>query len=176
MHSRLEQYIVSVHNSLAGRNWIAALLGALVLPDICGHLQYGDIGSQARYCKWFRANLGNKYCPENLAPLAWLSPEDCYALRCALLHLGSDDLTDQRCRDILHEVVFVSPDSGYFGISGHCTRLSNCSFYGRRFDEALVLKVANFCEDICEAVIHWYDTVISDDKLTHRLDDLMTVY
>lgn len=176
MQSRLEPYVISVRNSLAGRNWIAALIGALILPDICGHLQYGDLGSQTRYCKWFRANLGDKYCPESFAPHAWLSPEDCYALRCAVVHQGSDELTDQRCRDILNEVVFASPDSDYLGISGHCTRLSNCDFYGGRFGETLVLKVADFCEDACEAVKGWCAAVMSDDRVTRRLEGLMRVY
>jgi hypothetical protein len=154
------------------------------MPDICGFLENPTLPSGRRYCEWYRTYLGPKYCPDRsseflglpAATLAWLTPQDCYALRCSMLHQGYDDLTGQRCRDVLNEVIFISPGSNYKGMYAHCIRLSNVTINGRHFDDAVVLKVENFCEDMCEAVANWHSTVTENLPVIERMNELLRVY
>lgn len=173
MHPKVEAYIGSVRSSIHSKNWHAALIDALILPDICGHLENPKLKSQERYTKWFTKYLGHKYAsaPSHI----WLSPEDCYALRCAIVHHGSDDITDQRCQKILHEFVFIRPGTHPFGMS-HCVRITNCNFYGREFEEALALDLGIFCEDFFQAVEAWEQAITSDLVITSKMNDLMEIY
>ena len=149
---------------------------ALVLPDICGHLEHPSTGSQKRYTKWFKDYLGGKYCPDSIAPLTWISPDDCYALRCAVVHYGTHDLTTQHCKDILDETIFLKPNSNYIGLGGHCMRLHNMSYFGRFFKSAIVLHISTFCEDMCEGVVAWSNAVGSQPAVMGELEKLLVVY
>ena len=72
-----------------------------------------------------------------------LSGSDCYALRCALSHQGSDDISTQRARDALNKFQFVA--------SGGRRHL-NLDIDRARERTALQLDVGVFCEGVCLAV------------------------
>lgn len=72
-------YFEEMDRCKAGQCQWALLHLVLVLPDICGALESPSKGVGDRYTGW---------CKENL-PGRPLSPEDRYAMRCAVLHQGS---------------------------------------------------------------------------------------
>jgi len=98
----MEYLLHDVRAALRGEAWYSglalALALALTLPDICGFVEsQPGTGSQARYVSWFDREIAPRYLVQLRAgPEQFLSGRDCYALRCAFLHQGEFDVTDQR--------------------------------------------------------------------------------
>lgn len=51
---------------------------------------------------------------------SFLNGGDCYALRCAVLHEGSDDIVEQRAREALERFEFYEPAPG---LRMHCNQI-----------------------------------------------------
>ena len=96
------------------------------------------------------------------APHVFLHGEDCYALRCAVLHEGADDIVTQRARVALDSFLFVAPRNGW---TVHCNQ-SNAK---------LQLQVDIFCEDICAGVDAWLLAVATNPDVQARIATLMRV-
>ena len=168
----MKHLIDDVRAALKGEAWHAALALALALPDVCGYLETGDAkGSERRYVRWFKRNLEAEFTYDSRYfypfPLpgddgrervrdpfhiegfdshireVFLTGKDCYALRCAYLHLGDFDVTQQRVRDVLARFTFIAPLGG--GII-HMNRYPG---------KMLQLQVDLFCESVCIAVESW---------------------
>jgi len=156
----------SVRNANAQRNWYAALSLALALPDICGFLESPNDGSQRRYVTWcdqFLAPHYTRLIGPDRAEHVFLSGQDCYALRCAFLHEGTDDVTRQRARQALDSFLFVEPPAGG---RIHCNQVN----------AKLQLQVDIFCEDLCAGVDEWVETVLdAQADVQARTAELLSV-
>jgi len=110
--------------------------------------------------------LSNKYTHE-VEPYrekdVFLSGEDCYALRCSLLHEGADVISHQRCRKVLDSFLFLTTNS-------HC---NYCNVNGHTF---LQLDVNRFCKDICDSVEVWLSDIAGDKNIQKRLSDTITIH
>ena len=107
---QIDVFLDSVESALTDHNWHAALAVALILPDICAKLEAPSSTSRDRYVSWFNAYLKPKYVAEVRGqPEEFLSGEDLYALRCAYLHEGADDITGQDAQRALDSFRFVAP-------------------------------------------------------------------
>ena len=172
----MELFIDSIKLSLRTSNWHAALLSSLCLPDICGFLNSGERESKKRYVAWFNKYLGEEHAPS--PEFTFLSGSDCYALRCALLHQGQENIDDQRSRDILDEIVFVRPGSSIEGNlkPGHCFRLENCLVGDRRFRSALILHVDVFCRHLSAGAEKWLSEVKGCRPVENRMASMLHIY
>jgi hypothetical protein len=141
----MQQILIAVRKGLEQQNWYCSLSEALAIPDICGWLETRNPKSQERYVRWFDHYVGGKYIaevgPEHVRTV-FLSGRDCYALRCAFLHQGSEDITAQRGKETVERFQFVVPPKGWMV---HNNRLNN----------KLQLQVDRFCEDIVEGAERW---------------------
>jgi hypothetical protein len=141
----VQRFTKAIEQSLQNENWYAALSLALALPDICANVYSPNEGSQKRYVKWYNQFMLSKYTRNigaNKEEHIFLKGEDCYALRCALLHEGTDDITEQRAQEAIESFNFVVPPQGW---TVHMNQSGN----------ALQLQVDVFCKDICASVEEW---------------------
>ncbi len=80
-------------------NYYAALATTLNFPDICGWIVDPTVVSKARYIAWFDRYVAHHYVhcigPDHERTV-FLSGTDCYALRCAFLHEGREEITEQQ--------------------------------------------------------------------------------
>jgi len=156
----------AVRAAVAQQNWHAALALSLALPDICGFLEKPGDGSQRRYVAWCNQHLVPRYTTSfgDAQPHVFLSGEDCYALRCAYLHEGADEIVRQRARKALDAFVFVAPPPDW---TIHCNQSG----------AKLQLQVNIFCEDVCQGVDAWSTAVLSSNPQAQaRLPELLTVH
>jgi hypothetical protein len=113
---------------------------------------------------WFDRYLADKYAAEIGAfrqRHVFLSGNDCYALRCAMLHEGGADISTQKCQETLEHFHF----STLPGI--HCNQ----------FNAVLQLEVRVFCEDICNAVEVWrQDFEAEHPGKLPRINELVAVH
>ncbi len=134
MFATVEDYIQQIEKALTAQLWIMATVGALTLPDICGALPTpnGQATGQ-RYAKWFDQHVGT------LGYNTALSGQDCYKLRCSLLHQGSA----QHPKSHVGRILLFAPTKG----TGTVHRV------GMQFgtEKCLVLDVNEFCHDLVSA-------------------------
>lgn len=90
-----------------------------------------------------------------------LSGGDAYALRCAYLHEGNEDIVSQRARRAISSFVFVAVPDG---------RMVHCN----QSNDVLQLQIDVFCRDICQAVEFWAEGHLNElaalDTLLHIRD------
>ena len=76
--------------------YMAALISALTIPDMCGKAEFPDLKNTGdRYKGWFDKYIGNhekERCAQEWMP--YLSGELVYSLRCSLLHQGNPNIQE----------------------------------------------------------------------------------
>lgn len=135
----------AVEQALSHKSYHSALALSLALPDICGKISQPTVGSQSRYTAWFEKYVQPKYTARVGAggqEHIFLGGSDCYALRCAFLHEGTADISNQRAAQALENFTFVvSPIGSHI----HCNQSNN----------SLQLDLPTFCADIIQGVREW---------------------
>lgn len=149
------------------KNWIAALALALTLPDICGRLEKPTKGSEKRFVAWWDKYLLAKYTyligPKRVKHV-FLAGNDAYALRCAVLHEGRDEVLTQRAKAALEKFHFTVPPPPPAYV--HCNQTG----------KILQLQIDTFCQDICESASRWIGDTQNDVDIKARSGTLLTVY
>ncbi|WP_395659779.1 hypothetical protein [Nocardioides sp.] len=163
----MQHLIRAARQAVQQGNWYAALSLALTLPDICGKLENPSHRSRQRYVTWCDAYLVPKYTHligSDREPHVFLHGDDCYALRCAVLHEGADDILEQHARKALTAFRFVTPPRG--GGQIHCNQINSI----------LQLQVDVFCEDVCQGVDTWIELAqATNPEAMARVDRLMEI-
>ena len=156
----MERFTNSIRNNIETENWYGALFMALTMADICGKISYPDIEhSGPRYKKWFDENLAEINKSNIMGnEVVFLTAADCWALRCSLLHAGTDDITEQRAQEVLEKFEFTT-------LGMHRIHINNI----------LTLNVAKFCEEICEAVEAWYKPLQTDPDFQKKIATIIKV-
>lgn len=183
----MRRFTTSIEGSLSTRNWFAALFLALALPDICAALEQPARPVGERYKDWFQRYLRGAYDPSSLHELleatnpqtllgmppeaikalkasrppeaAAFTAEDCYRLRCKCLHQG---LPERMQADRVH---FTEPD-----LHGQV------NVHRNSFDGILQLSIDQFCRDVANAVLKWWDDIQGDAGVVARANELIKVY
>jgi hypothetical protein len=155
----MEHFVQSIEKSIATENWHAAIAMALAIPDICGWLETPDVRSQKRYEAWFDKYLLPIYkSPFHGHDFTFLSGGDCYALRCALLHEGTDEVLRQRAREVVTRFAFSTTGS------------HRCMF-----ESVLLLNVQEFCSELCAGTRQWIVDVAPNQAVQERIKELLQV-
>lgn len=163
----MQHLIHAIRAAVKDRNWYAALVLALALPDICGRLQSPGSRPGVRYAAWWERYampkyMGSKPGADDLVP--YLSGADAYALRCAFLHEGSDDITAQHARETLKRVHFVEPPPRWtVHMNGGTTT-------------TLQVQVDIFCEDVCVGAEQWWADHGVSPTVKAQIPGLLRVY
>ena len=147
----MENFVEALEISLTSKNWYSVLFISLTLPDICGKVDYPEAGSKQRTISWFKKYIEPSYTvTSHNSDKVFLSGTDFYALRCALLHEGQDDISTQRASEVLEKFKFVQPLQQ--GIHIHNNMLNN----------TLQLQVDQFGEGVLKAVKTWLKDIEHD--------------
>lgn len=163
----MENFIKAIEMSIEGKNWYSVLFISLTLPDICGKIDTpASKSSKARTIEW---------CDKYLTPLytsrigrdqqehIFLCGSDFYALRCAYLHEGSDDITTQKARERLDNFKFIQPLTG--GMYIHRNQINN----------TLQLQVDEFGKDVIKAVRNWLADIKNDPVKQAEVNSLLSI-
>lgn len=155
----------AIEKALEAENHYAALTMSLALPDICGWVQDPSSKSKARYVAWFEKYLQQTYTlPASIHrhEHIFLNGSDCYALRCAYLHEGRDDITDQRAQQVLKAFQFVVPPKG-------------CTLHRNQTNQSLQLQVDIFCREIIGGVKQFLSDISGNHEAMQRLGQMIKI-
>ena len=138
----MKDLLISVDKAIESQNYYAGLFIALTLPDICGKIQFPKKSSKELYVDWFNQYLKGNYIGLTPRDTPFLTGEDLYSFRCQLLHEGSEDISNQNARRILHDFILIEngPHLNLITNEGHAV---------------LQLSIVDLCEEICRGVRQW---------------------
>src|SRR5260370_31847034 len=137
--------------NLLDGNYYAALFSTLILPSICGALEsVNGTDTRAKYIGWY-----NRYIYDLM-----LKGEDCYALRCSLLHQGR---TTHRSSSF-SRVLFTYPHP------------SRTTFHNNSINGALNLDIPKFCERVLRAVERWQAEEENTANYQRNIADSIRLY
>lgn len=163
----MNNLVEEIESNLENRNYLSALALTLVLPDICGKIEYPKIGENGkRYELWY-----NEYIYKYDIPKTEKSTENAliingrivYKLRCALLHDGSLDVD----KTVRKELNIKDPKKIKFILTNKVTSYHRIWEKGDKSEEPKILiriGVEDFCRKICGVVKNLYcDKELSQD-------------
>ncbi|MET3663750.1 hypothetical protein [Caulobacter sp. 1776] len=170
----MRSFISSARLVAKAEGWHGAIALALILPDICGSIDYPDLPSSERFIAWwddrlkrwfslpflprgqstfdvdFPPPLGPKMSPET-----HLSGLEAWDLRCAFLHSGQTLGSDP---NLSHDIRFFEPPTA-------------ASFL--RHGGTLFVTPAYLVERVCLGVEEWIEEAEVDPYRASMLVDLM---
>ena len=160
--SILQNKISEIRRALNLELYNCALATALTLPDICGKVEFPNEYSRERYTKWFDKYVRDQFTavatklPEELeVKYQWLRADECYALRCAVLHSG-----DYKPEKVELSKIYLHAHKREWENYSHIIRDS-------KYIDAVVIDL---CEKLCLAAEEYYNSV--EDKNRFDLDEV----
>ncbi len=130
----MDDYFVQIERAVQANLYYLALGTTLIVPDVCAALAAKSGKSNSRrYSNWFNQEMGAEYgqC---------LSGRDCWELRCKYLHQGRARHGGKQHK----RLIFLEPKPGPRNI-----------IHKSIFNDALVLDVPIFCNDMVVAARQW---------------------
>ena len=128
----------------------------MTLIDMCGALE-NETGTANRSTLegWYRANLADRY--------TWLKPEDCYGLRCGLVHQGIAKTDAKGHASQWARIFFVLMPNGN-------------TFRNSAATDAYLTGLPEFCLDVCSQVKVWAASKQTDAIVQRNMKNLMKFY
>lgn len=146
----MESILEEIDKALDAGLYYLAIAMALTIPDICAALESpSGKTSGPKYKAWYNANLAGIY-PN-------ITDEDCYSLRCGVLHQGRLGHSNMQYGRIL----FTLPNS------------QNNYFHNNILNDALNLDAMQFCNDVISCTRLWYDRKKDDPVIKNNLPNLV---
>ncbi|MBY7914642.1 hypothetical protein KW412_11210 [Vibrio fluvialis] len=133
---------------------------ALTMPDICGKIAYPKVEhSGPRYKNWFNDNLAEVNKTNIMGKeVVFLTASDCWALRCSLLHAGTDDITEQRAQEVLDKFHFTT-----------------MGMHRIHVNKILTLNISEFCNEIIQAVEAWYEPIADEENVKNAISRIISI-
>ena len=126
----IENLLNDMKNAKENKIYYAAMALALMIPDICGKIQYSKGNDKEKYIRWFDEWIykyfefpKSKYDQFDFYDeQAKFDGKVCYALRCAYLHAGNSDLQKSKGmgEPLLRIEFCVSNEEFQYGDSHGC--------------------------------------------------------
>lgn len=154
------QKLEAIKKAYSDGNYMAALALALTIPDICGQVEFPELSGSRhvgeRYRKWFDLHMKQYYGEDGIMHTDLSSLDNkmervfnadiCYALRCAVLHSGNDDVN--RVNKAYSFMIYATNIDIEVPIS-----ITSLSLSGKSSDEyrqVIVMDLYQFCYWISE--------------------------
>lgn len=155
--------IAEIRAALNESLYNCALAVSLTLPDICGKFEFPqESSSSKRYKEWFSTYAeplftiaATKLPEEETINITWITCDECWALRCAVLHAGNYKVERIKLKDIR---IHAHKRSGQN--YNHMLRDSQYTDW----------DVILLCETLCNAAEQYYKSV--KEKALFDIDEV----
>ncbi|SNV32086.1 Uncharacterised protein [Chryseobacterium taklimakanense] len=140
--------------ALKHRLFYSALNNSLIIPDICSALtsENGQTNG-TKYKEWF-----DRYCAQKYN--GFVSGEDIYKIRCALLHQGKLNHDYPNFEKILFQI----PNE------------NNIILHNNKINNSLNLSLENFVNDVVSGYEKWWEEHNNDQIVLKNLENSINYY
>lgn len=146
----MEIILKEIERALDAKLYYCAIAMSLAIPDICAALESANGDSNGeKYKAWYRANLAK--CYPNI------TDQDCWKLRCGVLHQGRFGHKQMQ----YGRVLFTVPNA------------QNNVFHNNIINDALNLDAIIFCKDVIQATRTWFNAKSNDPTVSQNLPNLV---
>jgi hypothetical protein len=146
----IDTVLDDVERALASGLWYSGLVVSLTIPEICAALEQPDgSGGSSRYKAWYEEFVGPSY--------SRLTAEDCYSLRCGMLHQGRMGRPGMQYARVL----FTLPNA------------DNNYFHNNILNDALNLDLVTFCRDLMAGAQQWYAARVDNPTIAKNASNLV---
>jgi hypothetical protein len=151
----MEMILQEIERALQARLYYLAVVMAVTMPDICAALEAANGRTSGdKYKAWYNAHLAPLY-PR-------LTDDDCYSLRCGVVHQGRFGHPGMQ----YDRIIFTLPDPRGNIFSGNV-------FGGGGNPPTLNLDAEAFCRDVIAAVRAWFAAKQADANVVANLPNLV---
>jgi hypothetical protein len=159
----MKRFTDAGRNAIKQGNLYASLSLALMIPDICASLEDpGPDKSQARYERRCRQWVEPKFTRPARGPMPsqiFISAEDCYQIRCSLIHSGSAEIAANR-QKVLSRFEFFDQTT-----NTHLNWFEGNTINGVKQSNYLQLKAKLFSEEMFKAADEWDSAMASNTNV-----------
>lgn len=133
----MKYFLDQIQKALELDLYYLALFTSLIIPDICGAIDsVNGEANRFKYINWFDKYVAQKYS-------GFFTGEDCWHLRCSMLHQGSS----QHPKIEYSRIIFVEPSD------------TKNILHNNILDDALNIYVIIFCMDIISGSLVWLQQI-----------------
>lgn len=143
----IDMIIDEIYKSLDNDCYLVALMSALLLPDICGAIEYPHDRNGSRYKKWYSVYIGKYETDGENDDMQYPSANLIYDLRCSLVHNGNPFINLDHQNLNQFELLITNDD-----MFGGCASI--CKETGER---TLKIGIKNLCFKLCSLAKYYYD-------------------
>ncbi len=149
----IERLIKEINVALENELYLVALNTALTLPDICGKAKYPELGTTARYKKWYQEYVGQyEKSSKSGDNMPYLSADVVHQLRCALLHQGNPNVDKNTGIDCFELVIEVKQRD----IAIYADFSSICEHADKTVTRSYRVSIQRLCFILCETAWGYY--------------------
>ena len=164
IHPALQRFLDEIKAALDAKLYYLAIATSLSIPDVCSCLECNPDTiwvTSRKYKAWFDANLAQRFSN--------LTSDDCYRLRCGVLHQGKFGRPDSR----YDRVIFLAPNPSLRMAKDILVTVTPGVTFGDVTGKVLQIEAVWFCEQFIDAVQQWAVTKINDPNVQTNVPNLV---
>lgn len=156
----MDEYIKQLKGTFENELFYFTLIGCMTLIDTCSALNSQDgETNKKRFKEWYKKYM-NKY--HNLHEAICFDADECYKLRCRLLHQGQSKIdTDNLDRNIKSGVIAFRIPPG---------TIHRCNL-----ERVYYIDIEIFMSDLIEAVEEWLEETSKTDYVESNLRNMIKI-
>lgn len=162
LENRINPLITDIQKASEANLNYCALSLVLALPDILSSLEKPNVRGRKRYIEWCE----EYFLDLHKYPKEEMTGGDMYALRCAYLHNGEDDLSKQCVDHTLARYRFIYSVSG---LMIHRNKITNNNI------STLQLNLHEFCREIINSTLIFIEKYKNDANVNKLAEKLITI-
>ena len=144
----MENYLNELLALIKSKNKLTALTSSIILPDVCGSLEYpNEASSRKRYTDWFEGFMYKDLTRKVL------TGDEAYGMRCVLLHHGENSYAEYTKRYSKSGIIldkFVI----YEGPS-HLIKVENTKINEVSLENVILVNPLVYSTELIEAAREW---------------------
>jgi len=152
----MEFIFSEIENCLKAKLYYSAFVCALILPDTCASLSAPNEKTNVRYIEWYKKYVHSE---KN-----FYTSEDCYALRCSMVHEGATFAHKSK----FSRVLFILPE--YSNIFGH----NNMIQIGDEM--VLMIDINIFCREIVNGARKWFSEIQQNEHFKKNYQKIIKIH
>ena len=156
----VNELIKEINICLSNGCYMAALMTALTLPDICGKAKYPNMEKQTkqRYIKWYDEYIGQcEKDPKDERGMISLCGELVYSLRCSVLHQGNPNIDGHKLDIDYFELIWQEKEGCHIPVYTSEAEIVHVDGKEKAVHKKYSVNIRDLCFKLCRHAADYYN-------------------